>query len=161
MRAGQLSVRTVASCYNCCAHSLPTPFQIQGTFRTCFLSGLYSQGRPVKAILSQTRIQYTMSMYYGSPNQSFARAMPLPLSAPKLTVFGSSGVIHHPSCSARNIKAQSPLRHTWRQADARPLRYTDTETIVVACSVDIRNWQQLNITLPSAVQPTPCLDCIG
>ena len=31
--AGQLSVRTMASCYNCCAHS-----RVHSTFRTCFTS---------------------------------------------------------------------------------------------------------------------------
>jgi len=32
--AGQLSVRTMASCYSCCTHSLPGPYS---TSRTCFL----------------------------------------------------------------------------------------------------------------------------
>jgi len=32
MPAGQLSVRTVVSCYICCAHS-----RVHSTFRTCFL----------------------------------------------------------------------------------------------------------------------------
>ena len=35
MPAGQLSVRTMASCYNCCAHS-----RVHITFRTCFDSAV-------------------------------------------------------------------------------------------------------------------------
>jgi len=33
MPAGQLSMRTMASCYNCCAHSLPGPWYLSYLFR--------------------------------------------------------------------------------------------------------------------------------
>jgi len=57
MPAGQLSVRTKSSCYNCCAHS-----RVHSTFRTCFYnSGLWACGQ--------------------SPNL-FDTAFPLPLLAP-------------------------------------------------------------------------------
>jgi len=34
MPAGQLSVRRMASCYNCCTHS-----RVHSTFRTCLFGG--------------------------------------------------------------------------------------------------------------------------
>ena len=105
MPAGQLSVRTMASCYNCCAHS-----RVHSTFRTClwlrrWTAGVTLECRSVRAERKQSLAIINARGFY-----PYTQWAPLaPVRNRDNTIRTTTTIINH-KCSNCTIFGQLFLR---------------------------------------------------